>query len=158
MRVFKVIHLVVGILFIFIYPLVFSFSKASDRDEPAEYWFRIQQISLYAWLLVQSMATAGFFMVTLKRKQYLAFEEHKTKLAIHAAGMLCFIVLNMIHVVINIQNYRREIENELNPNLMQLIYIGSEIGACSICLLAKITHDLFVELNRDKSILRVSTL
>ena len=51
----------------------------------------------------------------------------------------------------SIHDYKGEKEfgHDLSPNSFQLFYIGSEIAACGICILAKITHDLFVELNRD---------
>jgi len=72
--------------------------------------------------------------------------------------MFGFVVLNMVHVLLGILHFMKGDEESLSPKTQYIFYIDLEILACFTFVMAKITQDLFVELNRDKSILVISIL
>ena len=93
----------------------------------------------------------------MRYKQYLYYVEYWWKLLLQSFGMFSFLVLNMVHVLMSILADEQGTEGKQGNNLNEyLYYTGFEIIACTIFVMAKITYDLFVEFNRDKSILQIS--
>ena len=71
--------------------------------------------------------------------------------------MVSFLIFNMVHVLLGILTSRKgKDEDTFTLKSTYLFCTGFEIIACTIFVVAKITYDLFVEFNRDKSILQIS--
>ena len=76
--------------------------------------------------------------------------------------MLSFLLLNMVHVIQAIYTFKSYEEEKakgdlsLYPDDTYLFYIGFEILASAIFVMAKITEDLFIQFNRNRAILKVS--
>ena len=62
-------------------------------------------------------------------------------------------VFNIYHVIEQI--YRQQKEIEVNGT-QYVIYFGFELFAISIFAYSKIMEDLFIQLNRDRTILQIS--
>jgi len=93
----------------------------------------------------------------MRYKQYLYYREYWWKLLVQSLGMASFLIFNMVHVLLGIQTSRKDQEEDTSTlKSTYLFYTGFEIIACTIFVMAKITYDLFVEFNRDKSILQIS--
>ena len=77
--------------------------------------------------------------------------------------MVAFITMNLVHVVV-VVNCVSESGNQHDCNRgdgkksteSYLIYNLLAISACAIIVLAKISEDLFIQLNRDRSIVKIS--
>ena len=104
-----------------------------------------------------------FVNYTLRNKQYLYFLDHWKKLYLSFFGMVAFLSMNLVHVikVINCL-FNHEINqhcirgyNELTT-FEYLMYNILAISSCAVIVLAKISEDLFIQLNRDRAIVKIS--
>ena len=106
-----------------------------------------------SWFLVTVIVGATFIW-TIRTKMYLYFIDHWKKLVSQAMGMILFILLiigHMTHDMVHHYERNKFHETHTTDNEEFLIYYAGEILASLIVAFARVTDDLFFELNREKT-------
>lgn len=77
----------------------------------------------------------------MRRKQYLYFKDHRRRIIIQVVGLVCFMVLNIYHVLLQIV---RGVPNVEDSGTEYVLYFGFELFAIAVFAYSKITEDLFL--------------
>ena len=60
---------------------------------------RFTQALMYSWLIVHSVVISFKLIRTMRKKQYLYFQDHRMKIFLMVGGLLSFESLNIVHVI-----------------------------------------------------------
>lgn len=132
------------------------------RDDRTEIWLRPTQFTSYFVLAVTSLVVSIIFIMRIKRYMYLYYEEYRKWLLTNVIGLQVYMSILMIHLarefVDSWKKYQQPEDYKSNLSIAEqyLIYYALEIIACIIMTFSRVTDDLFIQLNRERNILRIS--
>ena len=162
--VYRILISIVSITLIGIYPLFyFTIENPLKKDFIAYRYFRLTQLVWYSILFFVVIIVVFMLLRKLKQCQYLYYKDHKVKFRIQGLGMLTFIIMNLVHVVIKLNDSLKEgndeywwINKSTEPGWEVVSYEILEIISCGIIVASKTDEDFFDKFNRNKNILRYS--
>ena len=115
---------------------------------------RIVEIFINFFLASSTIIIGAFFVFRVKKYMYLYYQDFKIKLLLSIFGLVSYIVITMGHVSRNLYSITKNIE--LVDLEEYYIYFLLELLACAIFVVFHISDDLFVQLNRQRTLLKIS--
>ena len=115
---------------------------------------RIVEIFINFFLASLTIIIGAFFVFRVKKYMYLYYQDFKIKLLLSIFGLVSYIVITMGHVSRNLYSITKNIE--LVDLEEYYIYFLLELLACAIFVVFHISDDLFVQLNRQRTLLKIS--
>ena len=126
-------------------------TNCNSKDDQTVFFLRVTQSITYSLLTVVTLLTSGRLMYLLKTRMFLYYVDFRNKLLINICGVLAFMILQTVHVVKPLV-----IKGDLTSFEQDFVYFMLQLVSCAILSLARITDDLFVQLNRERTLLRIS--
>lgn len=120
-----------------------------DLHDYTNFVIRLTQALIYSWLIIHSVIISFKLIRTMRNKQYLYFQDHRLKIFLMVGGLLSFEFLNIAHVINQLTNGVSNVELSRSEFVL---YFGFELLAIAVYSACKINEDLFLQLNRNRSI------
>ena len=149
-RFFGVVLLIFCALFLVSVPTIYLVVG----DKAALRCFRWEQFCSYSLMCCGTIVVSTVLMRRLRTKMFLYYVELKGKLYINIFGTLAFMGFQLVHIVqsyVNMRYKKKPTEFE-----HYCLYFLLELVSCAVMFFSKVTEDLFVMLNRERTLLKIS--
>ena len=131
--------------------IIYAIQPSQDVSIP---WFRDVQLYLFVGLTVVTLVVGLLLMYRLRTKMFLYYLDFNRKLWLNLSGVLILILFQTILA------FRMKQASERNEELSDLeasfLYYAVETVSSAVMFWVRITDDLFVQLNRQRTLLRIS--
>ena len=162
-RINQVCFAIVSAVLVFPVPIFGTNWFLADRDRKSRYevssfHLRSTQAVIYGIIGTITLVIGSLFIYRMRKYMYLYYKDVKVKVLINIFGLITYLIMMLNHVLRELlfTNSVYLVLDQPTDFERYLFGYAMELVACAIMAFSRITDDLFINLNRERTLLKIS--
>ena len=153
-RVYLAYAILTTIIYVLPLLIIWVLLRVSYLTETRAYFIiRLIECSVYLGNIIHACTISLMLVLTMRAKMYLYYDDHKRSLLIQIASLITLLIFLLMHTLLELGEHSLDIQS--NPERYFIYFVLTLLGVLMFTL-SKAQEDFFVQLNRDRTFVRVS--